>query len=125
MSINPELRKLQIDLITDIPNGIQDFFNELWCSLKHTKNVIHDGDIIYYNISDRWVFYINIEHDVFICNYVNYWDVMKFKFEINSNDIKAITKFLVECKLDRKLPIPVDDDFLSVDPIQNALYKKI
>ena len=93
------LRSVQIDLVTDTPNDIVTWFEDLWSEL-HMVNVNVYGnsgrEFILYTIDGENIplFYINTGE--FWCDFKNYWNIMETRFNLDYAEISNITKLLVE-----------------------------
>ena len=120
------VRQLKIDLITDTPNDIITWFNDLLYKMYITEtDVYHSngGEFIYYTIIDgvkQWIFYRDIKEDKLWCNYNKYWSVLDYKFKLDFYDILGITKVLVENFLNT-LVIPDWLDAITQAYVENAL----
>ena len=120
-------RQLRIDLITDTPNSIIDWFNGLWFNMHVIKkNFYHidGGEVIYYIERSGIkivIFYRDDNNNRFWCNYEYYWLAMQNLYKINHVDCKKITKILVDNVLGNN--ILSIDDIIAVDGsiLHNAL----
>lgn len=100
---NAYVRKIQIDLIADVPNSIVEWFDELWSRLSIVEtNVYHHrgGEIVYYLTHqdehfNRWVFYQDNADDKLWCSYNRFWRIIERDFP-TYDDVQAVTKFLIE-----------------------------
>ena len=96
------VRQLQIDMITDTPNPIIDWFNDLWSNLHVVQaNVYHDrgNEFIYYKIKHDMVlviFYQDKKSYLFTGHYKYYWSILQDKFKLKYPDVQEVTKLLVE-----------------------------
>ena len=120
-------RHLLIDLITDTPNEIITWFNELWSSIYIVEaNVLHEfgGEVIYYiNVGgeNKFVFYQNDMNNIFWCDYEYYWFVLKEKYCLENYEIRIITKLLVEDKIIGNIKTPTCRGNYKLEQIENAI----
>ena len=134
MENNSISRQLKIDLITDTPNDIIVWFNELWLQILVIEtNVYHNngGEIIYYindNHNKQWIFFREDITNQFWCNYNYYWRILDNKYDIKYSDIQCVTKVLVENVLNTNntiknvvIPPPTSETFFHTGSIDNAL----
>ena len=125
------IRQLQIDLITDTPNDIITWFNDLWSKLYIIEtDVYHNdgGELIYYTIIDGinyWTFYQDNANERFWCDYENYWSDLEFKFKFEYNGIQSITKVLVENALNNSVATPESGGNRIQIKVENALNNSI
>lgn len=104
--VNAFVRQMKIDMITDTPNPIADWFNSLWNQLIPLEISVYtheDCEIIYY-LEDlfafEWIFYMNSKTTHINFNYIMYWDILNLKFGLSIDDIDPIVEFLyVENKM--------------------------
>ena len=97
-------------MITDTPNPIIEWFNDIWSKMYITEtNVYHTqgGEYIFYQIIDnekKWIFLRDDKNSRFLCEYYNYWSVFESKFSLKYTEIQTITKLLVENALNESIP---------------------
>ena len=124
-------RQLSIDLITDTPNEIIVWFNDLWSKLYIIEtDVYHNdgGEIIYYIImggKKQWIFFQDNENGRFWCDYDNYWSILQYRFYCEYNDIQAITKILVENALNNSVATPLEQIQRIYKMVENALNNSV
>lgn len=120
------LRKVQIDLLADIPNPIIQWFDALWKKLLVADtNVLHrsGGEQIYYYMDhnvEMAVFYK--DKGIFHIDDDNYWFILCNKFNLNYSTIKSITKILVEHYLGDTIADP-DIDYDLIGLIDQQLFR--
>ena len=119
-------RQVSVDLITDTPNEIIEWFNNLWSKLCIIETNVHHnmgGEIIYYtnNEEKHWIFYEDDKDDKFWCNIERYWLIMETKFNINYIDIQLLTKLLVENALNNTIAIPHSRYLTKYSNVENVL----
>ena len=125
--VSPVIRQITIDMITDTPNPILVWFNDLWAKLNIIETDVYQtdgGELIYYIIEDDKkipIFYQDIKNVRFWCDYNHYWQILNNKFDIDYNDTTYITKLLVENALKYSITTPVDDVFYENGRVMNAL----
>ena len=102
MNNNSIVRQLNIDLITDEPNPLLNWFNSIWSQLNIIEtDVYHNdgGELIYYKIFDnveKMIFYQDNKNDIFWCSYDNYWSILENMLIRDYYIIHDITKLLVD-----------------------------
>ena len=103
-------RQLKIDLITDTPNPIIEWFISIWYKLYVVeRNVMHcnGGEMIYYINGDvkKCIFFRDDRRGIFRCDFTNFWTTLELSILGKSNDYilpndytecQVITKILVE-----------------------------
>ncbi len=104
------LRKLKIDLITDAPNSIVEWFNDIWKNLHVVQaNVYHDmgGEYIYYlddNIGSRkYIFFYDENGGIFYSSSRRYHEILESKLDTIYREYQSITKLLVENAIEKKI----------------------
>jgi hypothetical protein len=104
-----EIRDIKIDLVMGNKNPIVDLFRELTTDIKIMNcNVYNEEgmEFIYYNKDNEWIFYQDVKKGKFWCEYNRYWSLFGIKLQLNYNEIKEITKLLVEENLKREIGTP-------------------
>lgn len=105
--IHPDIRQLQIAMITDQPNEILDWFNNIWNKLLCIEvNVYHTrgGEFIYYMIDDgqkEFVFLMDKDDNKFYCDTTIYWEKLR-KHGFNIEEVQTVTHLLLQDHLDIK-----------------------
>lgn len=127
---NSTIRQLKIDMITDEPNLLLDWFNDIWIKLSIIEtDVYHQdgGEIIYYIDGDikQWVFYQDNKNDIFYCDYDHYWSILETKVDLNYNDIQDVTKLLVDNALNNSVSIPHTQLLAEFDQVDNVLNNSV
>ena len=120
------VRQLSIDLITDTPNSIIEWFDALWNKLTIVEiNVYHKkgGELVYYIDGQPKIpiFYQDDENNRFWCNHHSYWLILKSDFNLNYYDIQGITKLLVENALISSVATPSLWQNRAIPAVENAL----
>ena len=102
-------RQLKIDLITETPNIIVDWFRELWSRMlvtKSTDDTLAKDTQIYYIIDDGgkkvaiFVIESTEDGDLVDCNFEEYWFKIYSRFKVTKyTDCQKITKILLESVL--------------------------
>jgi hypothetical protein len=100
------IRQLKIDTITDTPNQILDWFNDLWNQMSIVEvDVFHKngGELIYYiNVDDqrKAIFLYDNQNERIWCHDELYWNylnnVIGRENYINHIIIQYITEYLLE-----------------------------
>lgn len=130
-STNTIVRQLKIDLITDTPNRIIEWFNGIWNTLCIIEtNVYHkDGEeFVYYVVNDlgkQWFFYQDDKNDRFWCNYNHYWAFLENKLSINYSGIQEITKLLVDNALNNSVATPQNTSKYIPNTVDDTLNKSV
>lgn len=125
--ISPDLRQLKLDLITDMPNPLQEWFKVLWSQLYVVKTDAYHNNgsetIFYINVAGekQWIFYQ--DHNGFWCNYEYYWEKVANNVKGFFRDIQDITKLLVENSLGNTISIPNTDYSRSLKKVNQALLR--
>ena len=107
--INDTKRQLSIDLITDTPNDIITWFNDLWSRMHVIETEVYyrnGGELIYYIINDNqkeYIFYHDKKYNSFWCSHYRYWTILESKFNLSYTDIQDVTEILVENALNHKI----------------------
>lgn len=104
-----EIRDIKIDLVMDNKNPIVDLFRELTADIKIMNCNVYNEDnqeFIYYNKDNEWIFYQDVKKEKFWCEYNRYWSLFGIKLQLNYNEIKEITKLLVEENIKREIGTP-------------------
>jgi len=104
-----EIRDIKIDLVMGNKNPIVDLFRELTADIKIMNCNVYNEDgqeFIYYNKDNEWIFYQDVKKEKFWCEYNRYWSLFGIKLQLNYNEIKEITKLLVEENLKREIGKP-------------------
>ncbi len=128
------IRQINIDLITDRPNPIIEWFNVLWDQLYIIEtDVYHNngGEFIYFQIIDeqkKMIFYQDNNNSKFWCNHNQYWSILTSKFNIGYVTIQSLTKVLVENALTNNVIETAHPSFISpvvLNKINDVLYNTI
>ena len=130
MSNNSLVRQLKIDLITDTPNDIITWFNELWSNMHVIEVDVYEkgsgGAFIYYivrNNENRFIFFVNYGFKTCWCANDNYWEIIERMFSLDYIDIQYITKILLENNIDRSIMIPTPIKSYTSELIDKTLYE--
>ena len=107
-------RQVHIDLITDTPNEIITWINNLLCDLHVIEtNVYHcnGNEFIYYiknEFVNNFVFYMDVTHNLFSCDYTFFWRELEIKTKTETNYINTqkIAKLLIENNLNIQIGNP-------------------
>ena len=126
------VRQLNIDIITDTPNPIVEWFNDIWSRLYIIEtNVFHKNgkEFIYYIIDDDkkrgFFFFQDNKNDKFWCDYDKYWSVLTSKFSLNYHDIQMVTKLLVENALNNSVATPPPRKGYFARLVENVLNNSV
>ena len=125
--INPLIRQLKIDMITDAYNPIIEWFNSIWNDLYVTEtSVYHNngGELIYFILNNdvkKIIFYQDDSNENFWCHYDNYWSILESKHKLNYKDIQSINKFIVENGLNNSIGTSIHKIGKNYLTINNAL----
>ena len=126
---NAELRQLRISLITDLPNPIIDWFNDIWKEVSLFKTPLFYGedgiDEIYYtnvNSEKTVFFYISERHKTLYCNNDHYWSVLERNIGNDYLSIVEITKLLME-NYTKAAKFDTISDYMTNSVIDNKLKK--
>lgn len=125
--VNAIARQIQIDMITDSPNGIVNHFNKIWENLSVVEmDVYHSkgGEFIYYTQGStrkpkQWIFYLDDKNQILWCNYGWYWVDFEGKFNLTYDDIQALTQIMLENAILKSIPSPIRR--IKITAIDNAL----
>lgn len=91
-------------MITDTPNPIIKWFDELWNQMQSINKVVfsyHCREEIFYieDISLEWILYVDYDTNVFRFNNPEFWEILK-RINIGYSDIEPVVRFLwIENKL--------------------------
>lgn len=113
------IRQLKIDLITDNPNPIIEWFNDLWNSLEVVQvKVFHHypGECVYYNKSTiRAIFYLDTTDGRILYDYVHYSELFYNQgFDYVSNaELEQITEILLSSVFDHKWAVNASQTHLN------------
>ena len=135
MEDNSISRQLSIDLITDTPNEIIVWFNDLWPTINIVETSVYHqsgGELIYYKMIDnrkQWIFFRDDTRSKFWCNYTHYWLLLESKFSLNRIEIQGITKVLIDNALNNGnnvvsnalISTPKVDQYRSLSKVENVL----
>ena len=132
MTHNSIVRQFIIDHITDTPNPIMEWFDELWSRLYVKEaDVFHNkgGELIYYDkINDntkQYIFFRDDNNDRFWCTNINYWIILVMKFSLSYSDIVVVTKIMVDNALNGSVSNPMSKNNYEVDKIKYVLNNSI
>ena len=103
-----EVRDIKIDILTGSQNPVIDLFNQITAGIKIINCDVycdHGMELIYHK-DGEWIFYQDCKNDRFWCNYTKYWSLFESNLKLEHNDIKDITKYLVEEALKREVTTP-------------------
>lgn len=118
------IRNLQIDMIMDNPNPILIWVNAILCDLSVVKTNVYnkkDGELIYYNSKNKWIFYIDVKNRILWCNRELYWLPFEVKFKFDYAEVYILTELLVEYSSDNIIATPyLEKTSLSI-MVQNTL----
>ena len=106
-----------IDLFQSITDGIRvincDVFNK-------------DGlEFIYFNKEKEWIFFQDAKNDIFWVNYSRYWSPFKSEFNLEYEEIQALTKFLVDEALKREVTTPGMAIWFQEKVVDEALKREV
>lgn len=101
--IDPIVRQITIDMITGEYNPIIEWFDSIWENITIYEREFQ-GDVIYHDKIKTCLF--KEYDDRFLCDYDLYWHRLHTKFDLNIGQEQAITKLLVESKLNKDIPVP-------------------
>lgn len=112
--IHSKVRQLTIDMITDQPNELLEWFNDLWSKLIIVeKDVYHmdGGEIIYYLNDDdcnKYVFFLDIRNDKFYCDSEHFWEkLINYLGYCETDDIISVIHLLLNTVLKIDIPTPI------------------
>ncbi len=132
MAINSTVRQLKIALITDQPNEILSWFEDL-CSKLHVKNVRvynnHGKEYVYYfqkidkdGILKQFpILYYDRHTESLSCDYRHFWAKFEVNFDMDYDDVVEITICLVEHVLKIKALHPEGEALYFNESMINAL----
>lgn len=83
-------RQLQIDLITDNPNPLKDWFESIWSSLYVVETNVYQDD--YYQS--------------FWGEHASYWLILQNKIQAKFTILQDITKILFDHAMNTNIPLP-------------------
>lgn len=107
-------RQIKIDLITDTPNAIVSWFEDLCSNIRVIETDIYHiygGEYIYYTIDKEILFYRNDRLGAFSCSNDLYWNILSSEFNIKYDNIEEITKLLIERIFQFKISMAIRSDF--------------
>ena len=130
-NVSSIIRQIKIDMITEYPNKILQYFDNLWMQLDVIEtNVFHSygGEYIYYLVNDDgvmdWIFFCNKNDDELWCNYKSYTRLFFVNFGLMQEEVEHITVFLLKGKIINIRGItPISQPMCSI--ITKALYSKL
>lgn len=122
-----ELRDIKIDLLTGNNNKIVDLFNQITDGVEIIRcNVYGDhGKEFIYHKNGGWIFYQDCKNDKFWCNYTKYWSLFESNLKLEHNDIKYITKYLVEEALKREVATVETDYGYHIIQVEETLKREL
>ena len=104
-----EIRDIKIDLVMGNKNPIIERFMEITKDLRIINCDVYNEDgleFIYHNKDGEWIFYQDAKNGEFWVDYNRYWKIFESEFNFKYEEIKSITKFLVEEALKREVGKP-------------------
>jgi hypothetical protein len=124
-----EIRDIKIDLVMGNKNPIIDLFCEITKDLKIINCDVYNEyglEFIYHNKDGEWIFYQDVKNVEFWANYKRYWEILESEFDMEYEEIQALTKFLVEEVLKLEVGTPYTNDILlNLVPVEEALKRKL
>ena len=124
-----EIRDIKIDLVMSNKNPIIDLFCEITKDLKIINCDVYNEyglEFIYHNKDGEWIFYQDVKNVEFWANYKRYWEILESEFDMEYEEIQALTKFLVEEVLKLEVGTPYTNDILlNLVPVEEALKRKL
>ncbi len=132
-------------------NPIIERFMEITKDLKIINCDVYNEDgleFIYHNKDGEWIFYQDAKNEEFWANYKRYWEILEREFDMEYEEIQALTKLLVEEALKREVGTPnyihkrddrwveealkrkvstpyTNDILLNLVPVEDALKRKL
>jgi hypothetical protein len=123
-----EIRDIKIDLVMGNKNPIIERFMEITKDLKIINCDVYNDDgleFIYFNKEKEWIFYQDAKNGEFWCVYNRYWKIFESEFNLEYEEIQAITKYLVEDALKREVDTPRYASILKPSMVEEALKREV
>ncbi len=123
-----EIRDIKIDLVMGNKNPIVDLFREITDGLKIINCNVYNEDgleFIYHNKDGEWIFYQDVNNVEFWANYKRYWEILEREFDMEYEEIQALTKFLVEEVLKREVTTPLLLRYKLQTVVEEALNREV
>ena len=122
-----EIRDIKLDLIMGNQNPIIELFHEITSGIEIINcNVYNkDGLEFIYHKDGQWIFYQDCKNEKFWTHYYKFWELFESKFHLKYEEIGAITKYLVEEALKRKVGTPDFKNVVLKDTVEEALKRKV
>ena len=121
-----EVRDIKIDLLMGNKNPIVERFQRITKDLCIIKCDVYDEggmEFIYYNKEKEWIFYQDAKKGEFWTDYNRYWEILESNFNLEYEEIQAITKLLVEEALKREVATPYTFKIIPPRLVEEALKK--
>lgn len=133
MDTDALIRKLKIDMITEQPNELLSWFNDLYGNMIKIKARVFNNngqEHIYFtkDVQDKIIaiFYFDYENGSSLCDYAYYWNILTYKFNLIHSEAQIVTLFLMEHVLKEKVSHVSHTDVTSLyysPPILKAIDK--
>ena len=123
-----EIRDIKIDLVMGNKNPIIERFMEITKDLKIINCDVYNEDgleFIYHNKDGEWIFYQDAKKGVFWCCRERYWTLFSDELSLKYNEIRTITKYLVEETLKREISAPYEVDSLINKKVEEAIKREL
>ena len=124
-----ELRDIKIDFVIGNKNPIIDLFCEITSGIEIINcNVYNEEGLEFiYHKDGEWIFYQDCKSEKFWSHYGKYWSLFESNFGLKYDEIRVITKVLVEDALKRELspPIKISHPKISAIKVEEALKREV
>jgi len=123
-----EIRDIKIDLVMGNKNPIIERFMEITKDLKIINCDVYNEDgleFIYHNKDGEWIFYQDAKNEEFWANYKRYWEILEREFDMEYEEIQALTKLLVEEALNREVTTPLLLRYKLQTVVEEALNREV
>ena len=132
-----EIRDIKIDLLMGNKNPIIDLFCNITSGIEIINcNVYNEEGLEYiYHKDGQWIFYQDCKNEKFWTHYYRYWEILESEFNLEYEEIQAITKLLVvqrtlciskvEEALKREVTTPENEYQSNLDLVEEALKREV
>ena len=122
-----EVRDIKIDLLIGNKNPVIDLFCEITSGIEIINcNVYNEEGLEFiYHKDGQWIFFQDYKNEIFWVNYYKYWLLFESKFNLNYEEIQAITRVLVEEALKREVSTPAGIITTSSDLVEEVLKREV
>lgn len=121
-----ELRDIKLDLLFGNDNEIINLFNDITDGIEIVNTNVYneDGLEFIYHKDGEWIFFQDVKNRKFWCSNARYWTLFTNKFDLSYEEIKNITKFLVEEALKREVNTTEKQHRLLLRRVEEALKRE-